>query len=757
MKPKQPRDTDSDVLRRRAEKLVFHLTSNRDVSQWSPGDVKRLVHELEVHQTELELQNEELRRAQLELERSRDKYADLYDFSPVGYFTLDPRGVIREANLAGALLVQQERRALLHKPFSALVSENDCLTFYSHLRKVFESGSKQTCELELRGQGQEEIHVRLESIAFERTETEESVCRMAMSDITREKRVEQDVLEVQKQVLASMVEGVCLCDENGIISFTNPALDAMLGYEAGELSGRNLSVLEKSDPGQGSGLADMLKHAAQRGVCRGECACLKKDGSSLDIFMRIMLLNLFERKNVLVIWEDVTELRSAERNLLDSERRFRAIFESTTDLVYLKDRSLAYTQVNPAFERLLGQPGHQIVGLTHEGLFGVEGAAYERDVDIRVLGGQTIEEECTKLIGGIPVRFHEVRMPLRDSAGDVVGICGIARDVTERRARLLEPDATPKPPKSKAMAAVLKLARRVARQSSVVLLRGESGSGKDYLARYIHDHSDRSGGPFFSINCAAVSPDLAESELFGHERGSFTGAHARKRGLLELAEGGTLLLNEIGDLPLPLQAKLLTFLDTRKLLRVGAEKEIAVNARLIAATNKDLEAEVEAGGFRQDLYYRLSVMVVDLPPLRERIEDIPDLVRTIVGQLAKDIPVSQIPPIDAKGMKQLQHYQWPGNVRELKNVLERMLILGELPHVCDQPDGGEAGHGDFAITLHFGPGRTLRNLTDEITRAVCREALSRSHGNKKEAARILGIARDSLYRHIKHLEIDSPE
>jgi DNA-binding NtrC family response regulator len=204
---------------------------------------------------------------------------------------------------------------------------------------------------------------------------------------------------------------------------------------------------------------------------------------------------------------------------------------------------------------------------------------------------------------------------------------------------------------------------------------GESGSGKDHLARYIHDHSKRAGGLYFSINCAAVAPELAESELFGHERGAFTGARSRKRGLLELAEGGTLLLNEIGELSLHQQAKLLTFLETKKFTRVGGEREVDVNARLMAATNRDLEDAVKDGSFRKDLFYRLNVLPITVPPLRERRSDIPMLVQEFVHDLCEEMQLTEQPIITPSTMKAFQAYQWPGNVRELRNVLERALIL----------------------------------------------------------------------------------
>ena len=183
------------------------------------------------------------------------------------------------------------------------------------------------------------------------------------------------------------------------------------------------------------------------------------------------------------------------------------------------------------------------------------------------------------------------------------------------------------------------------------------------MARFIHDNSRRASGPFVAINCAAIPPELAESELFGHEAGAFTGAKRRKRGLLELAEGGTLLLNEIGELPLHLQAKLLTFLDTRSFTRVGGEKSVTVSARLIAATNRHLEEEVAKGRFRHDLYYRLNVLSIRVPPLKERIEDIPALVRQIISHLDQELQLPRVPSISAPDMAKLSRTKWPGNVR----------------------------------------------------------------------------------------------
>jgi transcriptional regulator with PAS, ATPase and Fis domain len=298
-----------------------------------------------------------------------------------------------------------------------------------------------------------------------------------------------------------------------------------------------------------------------------------------------------------------------------------------------------------------------------------------------------------------------------------------------------------------------------AKKDVTVLLLGESGSGKDYLARYIHDQSGRSSGPYFSINCAAVHAELAESELFGHEKGSFTGAAGRKRGLLELAEGGTLLLNEIGELSLALQSKLLTFLDTRKFMRVGGEKEINVNARLIAATNRDLGEAVREGTFRQDLLYRLNVMTITVPPLRERLEDIPILATKLLSQIRVDLKLDKDPTISKQVMNALRAYSWPGNVRELRNVLERAVILSrgkeiDLTAIGLPQARAEVAGGGSSFTIGFPLEESLNEITQNMKRFLVKEALRQSNGSKTKAGGILGISRDSLKHYIKTLEIE---
>ncbi len=297
------------------------------------------------------------------------------------------------------------------------------------------------------------------------------------------------------------------------------------------------------------------------------------------------------------------------------------------------------------------------------------------------------------------------------------------------------------------------LAHRAAESEGIVLLLGESGTGKDYLSRWIHRHSARRKGPFFDVNCAALSRELAESELFGHEPGAFTGTRGRKRGLLELAENGTLLLNEIGDLDLALQSKLLTFLDSRSFVRVGGERAISVNARIFAATNRDLEAASAQGRFRRDLFYRINVFPIELPPLRDRREDIPTIAKDLLVRLKVDLGLPEVPVLDESGTAALMEYDWPGNIRELRNVLERSIMLTRSPVLTREHLNIEGRGGEWELRLEFDPGRNMHDVTREVARRLVTEALRRGR-TKQEAAQLLGISRHALAHQIKVLDIE---
>lgn len=300
---------------------------------------------------------------------------------------------------------------------------------------------------------------------------------------------------------------------------------------------------------------------------------------------------------------------------------------------------------------------------------------------------------------------------------------------------------------------LLDLARKVARSdATTVLLEGESGTGKDLLARVIHYQSDRAGRPFMEVNCSAIPDTLIESELFGHEKGAFTDAKSQKKGLLELADGGTVYLDEIGEMQPAIQSKLLKVIEEKAFKRVGGARDIRVNVRFIAATNRDLAASVREGRFREDLYYRLKVIPVVLPPLRDRREDILPLARQFIAQFNREFR-RNVQGISPEAEELLLAYHWPGNVRELRNVIERALILEteeqilpeHLPLEIQTPsERREAAIAPYEISPE---GLSL----EAVEKDLIQQALALTHGNQVRAARLLNITRDVLrYRMKKH-------
>jgi DNA-binding NtrC family response regulator len=337
-----------------------------------------------------------------------------------------------------------------------------------------------------------------------------------------------------------------------------------------------------------------------------------------------------------------------------------------------------------------------------------------------------------------PFSLTEMRMVIRKEL-DVHNLREENRSLREALGkRYAHPNVVARSPK---MQEVLATVERVAPTNSTVLLGGESGVGKDLIARAIHEKSRRASGPFLKINSTAIPENLLESELFGFEKGAFTGAVASKPGKFELADKGTLFLDEIGDVPPATQVKLLRVLQEREFERLGGTRTVKVDVRLIAATNKDLRQALEQGTFREDLYYRLNVVPIDIAPLRERKEDIPDLVNLFISRFTGESgkPVEGITP---EAMRILVSYHWPGNVRELQNIVERACALAKGSvlepsdiHLDVRPAKTANGPGGF-----LPDGMTLEQWEDEMVQ----EALRRANGNKSQAARLLGLSRNAL-------------
>jgi DNA-binding NtrC family response regulator len=384
-------------------------------------------------------------------------------------------------------------------------------------------------------------------------------------------------------------------------------------------------------------------------------------------------------------------------------------------------------------------------------------------VVIMITANVLVDETIAALRGGAydfigkPINLEELQVAIRNG----IEASHLRKEVSLlRRERLQQFSFDQIVGQSPTMREMLELAHKVAESEvSSVLLQGESGTGKDLVAKAIHYHSSRANSPFVAINCAALPGTLIESELFGYEKGAFTDAKARKEGLFEQAEGGTLFLDEIGELELSLQAKLLRVLEEGSFRRVGGLKDLSLDVRVIAASNRDLRTEGEAGRFRSDLFYRLSVIQIDIPPLRDRGDDVRLLAEHYLASFRQRLR-KNIDSISNEALETFRNYEWPGNVRELRNVIERAMILEDgneitskyLPRALSAdgrlpPGPSEDGAEPNRFRL---PQKGV--ALDEVEMSLVRQAIERSEGNQTKAAALLGISRDQLRYRLKKLE-----
>jgi formate hydrogenlyase transcriptional activator len=462
-------------------------------------DMRQLLHELQVHQIELEMQNEELLRAREELEVSRNKYAELYEFAPVGYFTFDAHGLIREVNLAGAQLLGIERLLLVNKPFTSLIADAEGREiFSSHLESVLQRQGMRRCQIRLRVKDGTVIHGQLQSVTVDTIESKDAY------------------------ILSSIIDGTVHKQMEEALQNAHDKLELTVHKRTGELTRANVQLSQEIDDRKGA------------------------------------------------------------------EKSLHGAF---TEIEQLKDR------------------------LQAENIYLQQEVASEYNF------------------------------------GEIIG-------------------------QSSAISYVFFRIEQVAPQDATVLLLGETGTGKGVIARAIHSRSSRKDRPMITVNCTALPANLIESELFGREKGAFTGATAMQMGRFELADGGTIFLDEIGEMPLELQCKLLRVIQDGEFERLGSPRTIKVDVRIIAASNRNLEEEIRNGRFREDLFYRLNVFPITIPPLRQRKEDIPLLVNYFVAKFNKKIG-KKIETVSKETLNTLQEYHWPGNVRELESVIERAVITSQ--------------------------------------------------------------------------------
>ncbi len=526
-------------------------------------EMRRTQEQLETQQIELELQNEELQHVREALEASRNKYAELYDFAPVSYFTFDTRGVIKEVNYSGVRLLGVEKQQLINASFANFIAGADGREIFSnHLMLVLQRKVILKCEIKVRGNDGETIDLLLHSVAIGTAENMDVHILTSMFDSTIRKQLEKK------------------------LQFAHDKLEEAVRERTSELMAANIQLTQ-----------------------------------------------------------EILERKKAEASLHS-----------------------AYTEIKQFKDRLQGEN-----------------------------------------------IYLQLEVARQYNFGDIIG-------------------------NSAMMSQVFTMVDQVASMNATVLLLGETGSGKGVVARAIHSCSTRKGRPLITVDCTTLPASLVESELFGRERGAFTGSDGRQIGRFELADGGTIFLDEIGEMPLELQGKLLRIIQDGEFERLGSPRTLKTDVRIIAATNRNLAEEVRMGNFREDLFYRLNVFPITLPSLRQRREDIPLLVNHFVAKFNKKIG-KKIETISKDTLNTLQEYHWPGNVRELENVIERAVILSNGPvlQVTDRfdllPKHEEQGRGQDV--------RALIELEHDHVLQVLQKTGWRIEG-KNGAAVILGLNPSTL-------------
>ncbi|TFG35977.1 MAG: PAS domain S-box protein, partial [Desulfobacterales bacterium] len=572
----------SREMRKRAEQLLGEKSMM--VQNIAPDDIPALIHELQVNQIELTLQNEELLTSRLQLEESWARYVYLYDHAPVGYFTFDSKGRILAVNLTGSRQLGLERDTMLKRPFSSFMSRDDGDLFSLHLKKVFATGSKQSCVLTLFQEKGKSFHAQLDSIPSVQGTDENPLCQSTVTDITERKELEE-ALKVSetffRRLFEEAREGILIIDvETGQISDVNPFLMEMLGYSHEDFLGKKLwqiGLFKDIEAWKAS-----FEELQSKGCVRYDNLPLEtKNGRliAVEFISSVYLVN--HHKVIQCNIRDVTRRELGSDSLQKAHNRTeRRVRERRAD------QRMSNEQLEQERKR------HR---QTEESLL-------KALAEIKTLKDRLVIEN---------IYFHQ-ESKKKHQFDHIIG-------------------------QSDGLKYVLYRAEQVAPTNTTVLILGETGTGKELIAAAIHNLSPRKDRPMITVNCAALPANLIESELFGREKGAFTGADTRQIGRFEVADDSTICLDEIGELPLEMQAKLLRVIQHGEFERLGSSKSIKVDVRILATTNRNLEEAIRTGKFREDLYYRLNVFPITVPPLRQRTEDIPLLVQAFVERFARKL------------------------------------------------------------------------------------------------------------------------
>ena len=706
-------------------------------------------------------------------------FEKLFEFSPDSIVVTDEAGRIREVNSQVERLLGYTRAELLGQPVETLLPERfreshpGHRTRYSSQPTVRPMGSGLPLHARRKDGTEFPVDIMLSPVETPAGRFVLSVLR----DITERKKAEE-ALRVSEQRFRTLVEGVrdyaiFMLDAQGRVSSWTASAERMKGYQAEEILGRHFSQFYTQEDVERGKPSAHLEQAASHGRVEYEGWRLRKDGSRF--WASVVLTAIRGPQSELLgfskITRDFSDRRKVEEALRASEARFRSLFEFSPDAILATDAEGKIAEVNGQVERFFGYSRDELLGRPIELLIPERfrpahpghRIEYSAHAKTRPMGVGL--ELYARRKDGTEFPVDIMLSPIETGTGKIV--LSVVRDLSEKKRaeEALERKEREKQyleeeldlehnfeeiiGETPGLKRVLKQVETVAATDVTVLILGETGTGKDLIARAIHHLSSRRAQTLVKLNCAAIPTGLLESELFGHEKGAFTGAISQKIGRLERAHQGTLFLDEIGDLPLEVQPKLLRALQEKEFERLGGTRTIPVNMRLVAATNRDLEKLVASREFRSDLYYRLRVFPITVPALRERRADIPRLARYFVDMHARRMG-KQIESIPQDVVRALTKWDWPGNIRELENFIERAVLLTKGPTLrvplaeLQAPAAAEPPLKDDV---------TLETKEREHILRVLRETKGMIGGAKGAAAR-LGLKRTTLNSKLKKLGIE---
>ncbi len=715
---------------------------------------------------------------------SEARYRTLFEQTPDGLFVMDPDGRCADANPAGCRLLGWTRDELLGKPGTEMVQPWEA----PHVGPELESAR--------RGGGfrREWTLRRKDGSAFESEVTIASLPGNLLlgivRDITERKRAEEALKASEARlrgVFESPLIGILFWTADGSVSDANDEFLSIVGYNREDLRAGRINWLTMTPPEFVERDRRNLEELALHGsIPPFEKEYVRKDGRRVPVILggaRLGLSPLWgvafaidnsearrfakaleQSQEELRRLNEGLELRVRERTseLRDSEARFREFLESANDMVVFLTPEGRYDYVNRVWRESIGYTAEEARALQWQEVVAPEQVEGLRSRWLRILAGEDVGPIEVVKIAKDGRRIHTVgRLRCMTVDGKPTSIQGIFQDVTEQRrveAALLkseedrirlEEQAGSRHRfeglvgKSATMQEVYRRLRMAAQSDVTVLLTGESGTGKELAAAAVHALSERKAKPFVAVNCSAIPEALLESELFGHVKGAFTGAVRDKTGLFQTAEGGTLFLDEVGDMPASLQVKVLRALQEHEIRRVGDEKAVKVDVRLVAATNRDLAALIAAGTMREDFYYRIHVFEISLPPLCRRKDDIPLLAAHFLKEMA-GTQRKKARALSTDALRRLMDYSWPGNVRELRNALEHAMVTVK---------GDRIEEEDLPAEIRAGASALAPKPESSEERRTIVETLKKTGGNRSAAAKLLGISRVTLWKRIRDLRI----